>query len=721
MKKTVIQLLFIAAVLVFGTISCNSKEGPEGEETAVQQEEKISGGDKQESEIKSTIQLGEEYRSEEGGYAFNLVPDYVFEEFFGIMSLDAPDADPDVGPTLVLIGGINEESKSAEQLLEDFTVGMGEDGTVSNQREVIIDGLAGIAVDFEATIEGKESLGMAVFFAVTPTQMFSMVGAAPPERLEGEFEDIFEAVSASITFFEPRLDQAAESHPTDAPPVVVEASERVLVRQWASSAAASSEYSDPDWAAKQATGAPDTPDCGDRETAWASMEPDTIDWLEVGYDSAVTPTEVNIYESHTPSQVALVELIDINGDYHEVYSAVPEMKIDCPYILSIQIEDADFVAAGIKITVDQSVIELPWGEIDAVELVGYTESGEMAQKPAAPTETTDSPDTIKPSRPVGSTQPTEPAAGAEPTQAPSTTQVDVTDLSGWTWTNYTSADGLSDDATLSVAVAEDGTVWAGNFNVGVSRIKDGAITNYGVDDGLGYHNGNALAVEPDGSVWAGTTVGLGNFDGSSWTNYTQKDGLIYETVKALKIAPDGTLWVGTSSGASHYDSDTWTNYTKDDGLVDNSITDIDIDETGNIWFATLGGVSKFDGANWTSYTEQDGVAYNITTAIAVAPDGSVWVGTSSKGVSRFDGVEWTTYAESDEYDLSYVKDILVDQESALWFATEGNGIYRFDGENWLNIRKTDGLPGDWVDAAAVAPDGALWFGFRKEGVGRFGP
>ena len=175
MKKTVIQLLFITAVLVFGTISCGSKEPPEEEKPSAQEEKELSAGNEQESEFEPTIQLGEEYRSEEGGYALNLVPDYVYEEFFGLMSLDAPDADPDVGPTLVLIGGINEESKSAEQLLEDFTAGMGEDGTVSNQREVTIDGLAGISVNFEAIIEGKESLGLAVFAAVTPTQMFSMV------------------------------------------------------------------------------------------------------------------------------------------------------------------------------------------------------------------------------------------------------------------------------------------------------------------------------------------------------------------------------------------------------------------------------------------------------------------------------------------------------------------------------------------------------------------
>jgi len=154
-------------------------------------------------------------------------------------------------------------------------------------------------------------------------------------------------------------------------PVVAPVQE--VIHQWASSATASTEYSSPGYAAEQATGAPDTPDCGDQETAWASEEGHTIEWLEVQYDMPVIPIEINIYESHTPSQVSLVELIDTTGFYHEVYSATPEMQGDCPFVLSIQVEPPDYLVQAVKITIDQSVIGLPWDEIDAVELVGFGE------------------------------------------------------------------------------------------------------------------------------------------------------------------------------------------------------------------------------------------------------------------------------------------------------------------------------------------------------------
>ncbi len=710
---TILRLFLILTIF---TLACSSST-PEGETPA--------GGDTDQpvltgtEEVKtSAVQLGSEFRSSEGGYAFNVVPGYTLEEFAGIVSLFAPGADPVTGPQLTLIGGINDERMTADQLLDQFTGELEEEGEVSNQDTIIVDGIPGIAVDFEATVEGMQALGRAAFFAVTPNQVFSAVGISPPNQMTDEFELIFDALLASVTFFGPEEGIANDDEGTSEPAEVVKEPPGEPIRQWATSATASSQYSEPDYSAMQATGAPDTIDCGDRPTAWASLEYFTIDWLEVGFETPVFPREVNIYESHTPSQVVLVELVDTAGGYHEIYTAEPEMQIDCPFVLSIEVADIDYPVLGVKITVDQSQLDLPLDEIDAVELVGYQSSDEDVSEQAG--KTTELVQSNQQEEPGRETEATEAKKPTQPAKSPSTIPVDAADLSGWSWTNYTSADGLADDRTMSIAVAADGAVWSGNFNVGVSRIKDGSITNFGVEDGLGFANGLALAVEPDGSVWAGTTVGLGFFDGNNWKNYTRADGLVYETVQALELASDGTLWVGTAQGASQYDGREWTNYKKEDGLVDNNILDIALDNQSNPWFATLGGVSYFDGENWTSYTEEDGLAYDITRAIAVAPDRSIWVGTSSKGVSRFDGSNWTTYTVSDDYDLLYVKAIIVDSDGALWFTTEGEGIYRFDGENWINIRKADGMPDDYVDAAAVAPDGVLWFGFRKEGVGRFG-
>jgi hypothetical protein len=141
------------------------------------------------------------------------------------------------------------------------------------------------------------------------------------------------------------------------------------IRQWATSAEASSQYGDSDWSALQATGAPNTPQCGDVGTAWASLGSDEVAWLQLTYATPVRASQVNVIQTYYPNQVAKVELIDTAGLAHTIYTGQPQQIDQCPYTLSIQVQGADYLAAAVRITIDQSVVQ-EWNEIDAVELVG---------------------------------------------------------------------------------------------------------------------------------------------------------------------------------------------------------------------------------------------------------------------------------------------------------------------------------------------------------------
>ncbi|MDY6876575.1 MAG: hypothetical protein SWK90_10310 [Chloroflexota bacterium] len=312
------------------------------------------------------VTLGEEVRSDMGGFAFQPIPDYIVEEAFGFASMEAPDADPELGPAVMMIGGTveegDEEGATAEDLYDEFVSDLEAGIEVSELQEVVVDGVSGLAVDIGGAVEGQEMAGRVAFVAVSPAQHFMMFGVAPLERWDGELEPLFDAVVASVSFFEPDLSFELPS----------EWEEGEEIRQWAASATASSEYSNPGWAAGQATGAPDTPECGDYTTAWASSDSDTVEWIELTYDTPVYPTEVNIIQTYNPNQVLFVDLLDTEGEYHGIYLGEPEEMDECPYTLSILVEDADYLAIGVKIVIDQSVLGT-WNEIDAVELVGVSE------------------------------------------------------------------------------------------------------------------------------------------------------------------------------------------------------------------------------------------------------------------------------------------------------------------------------------------------------------
>lgn len=326
----------------------------------------------------SADELGDEYRSEEGGFSFATIPGYEVEGFFGMVSMAPSDADPDLGPMFLLIGGPNEEDATSEQLLDNFVSDSSADPdaeiTVSENISIPVGGVDGLMAELTGTVDGQDVVGRIVVVVPTPTQQFNLFGFAPAEQW-GDLEPHFDAVLASITFFEP-----AE------PTFDFELEEEFVadeIRQWATSAEASSEYGNPDWGAIQALGMPDTiiTECEDAVTAWASAGSDTVEWLEVGFEGAVIPTEINIIQTHSPDQVVKVEVVDLDGVYTTVYTGEPQnLWEECPYTLTVPV-DVDFEVMTVRITIDQSVIDPTWNEIDAVELVGYIAGFEQEAQP----------------------------------------------------------------------------------------------------------------------------------------------------------------------------------------------------------------------------------------------------------------------------------------------------------------------------------------------------
>lgn len=140
--------------------------------------------------------------------------------------------------------------------------------------------------------------------------------------------------------------------------------------QWAVAAIASTQYGDESWAAHQATGAPDTPECGDIATAWATESSSGEDWLEVRFDRAVIPARIEIYETYNPGAVVMVEVADAQGGFREVvYTASVAVVEDCPRVLTIDVSGIDQPIDAVTVYLDQREHN-GWNEIDAVGLYG---------------------------------------------------------------------------------------------------------------------------------------------------------------------------------------------------------------------------------------------------------------------------------------------------------------------------------------------------------------
>jgi hypothetical protein len=142
-----------------------------------------------------------------------------------------------------------------------------------------------------------------------------------------------------------------------------------VIRQWASGAEATSQYSDTEWSAAQATGAPNATDCGDLPTAWTSELATGQDKLTLTYSTPVIPTQVIIYQTNNPGAITGIELILADGSGTIAVPDSADPRTDCPAVFIVNLPADTAPVNGVIITIDQTITG-ERNEIDAVELVG---------------------------------------------------------------------------------------------------------------------------------------------------------------------------------------------------------------------------------------------------------------------------------------------------------------------------------------------------------------
>lgn len=202
------------------------------------------------------------------------------------------------------------------------------------------------------------------------------------ESAQSEFEEVGTLAADGLAEAEQAAEEAAQEALEEAPAVVEEAQELVPeglepaapsgdeIEQWAAAVVSvSSQYGEDSWSALQVLGEPNTFECGDITTAWASDFPDGSERLAFSYVESVFPTRISIYETYNPGAIVRVSVVTPNGTEFPVFSSTPEVVTSCPRVLTIDV-------TNVNEAVNQVIIELDetnhpsWNEIDAVRLDG---------------------------------------------------------------------------------------------------------------------------------------------------------------------------------------------------------------------------------------------------------------------------------------------------------------------------------------------------------------
>jgi hypothetical protein len=115
--------------------------------------------------------------------------------------------------------------------------------------------------------------------------------------------------------------------------------------------------------------------------------------------------------------------------------------------------------------------------------------------------------------------------------------------------NYTTADGLPNNAIRSLFLDKKSDLWIGTEN-GISKLENGTFTNLALPNTISNNSCWDIAQDSNGNMWfASYGGGVYKFDGRKFTVFNQKKGLPIDRTRKL-LAYKNNIYVGTELGVA---------------------------------------------------------------------------------------------------------------------------------------------------------------------------
>lgn len=256
-----------------------------------------------------------------------------------------------------------------------------------------------------------------------------------------------------------------------------------------------------------------------------------------------------------------------------------------------------------------------------------------------------------------------------------------------------------------------------------------ATTEYSVADGMSQNSALALARDDDGYLWIGTEDGLNRFDGYEFRVHRPSDHDPGATASAFfrGIAVGGRhLFLATNGGGmAVFDrvSERFRTLDIADGLPANHFNAIDLPQPGTLYLASRTGLARLD---WTGDP--------MTATFAVSPivvgadpprtdlwelrrgPSGLWIGTGD-GVFRLDAADQAHALTVAGAERPFNIDTLLEAPAGvLWIGSWNQGLFRVELASGVTRQflpgaaDTPGLRTKRILRLAAGPDGSVYIG-----------
>jgi ligand-binding sensor domain-containing protein len=118
--------------------------------------------------------------------------------------------------------------------------------------------------------------------------------------------------------------------------------------------------------------------------------------------------------------------------------------------------------------------------------------------------------------------------------------------------NYTTADGLPNNAVRSLYLDKNSDLWIGTEN-GISKLENGSFTNLPLPETIPNKSCWDISQDENGNMWfASYGGGVYKFDGANFIFFNKKNGLPVDRVRKL-LSHNGKMYIGTELGVAIID------------------------------------------------------------------------------------------------------------------------------------------------------------------------
>ena len=339
------------------------------------------------------------------------------------------------------------------------------------------------------------------------------------------------------------------------------------------------------------------------------------------------------------------------------------------------------------------------------------------------------------------------------------TERGVARWNGTSWSEFTTENGLPDNAVIRAQIDGEGSLWLSTAGVGIWRWRGhDNVESWTRSEGFASQSVWDIVRGRDGKLLIGTERGCQMLDErAARVVPCHFAGLPQAEVTSLAIDSHGTSWWALDNG------EVWTvperggealsvvvptdksrvslimfDRTSVGWIVslnrglfridpktsritkvvlprsDVRLYDMTQDAEGNLLIASSGGLFRYSDNKWTflPVLSEHGNS-EVLSSVTTTPDGSVWLSNFGKGVLRARGPnlerrEWlrpTILADASIYSLR------TDRRGWLWVNTD-HGAVVYDMDSWRRFDVDDGLVWNDTDAFSFLSDrdGSVWIG-----------